>query len=212
MTKEEILTILLKTKIVAIIRLEDATPVYHVATALYDGGVPAIEVTVGTPNALAEIRKLANHKDILPGVGSVVDAATAKAAIEAGAEFIVTPTTKKEVIEMAHAHGKPILSGALTPTEILQAYEWGADIIKLFPASIFGLAYFKAVQAPMPYIPIMPTGGVTVENAVEWIQHGAICLGVGSTLVNKKLIAQKDFEAIKAVAQEMRKIVDACKV
>ena len=179
----------------------------RLATALNKGGVQAIEVTIGTPNALAEIQKLAIHEGILPGVGSVVDVATAKAAIEAGAEFIVTPTTKKEVIEMAHQYGKPILSGALTPTEILQAYEWGADIIKLFPASIFGLPYFKAVKAPMPYIPIMPTGGVTVENAAEWIQHGAVCLGVGSTLVNKDLIAKQDFEAITRVAKNMCKVI-----
>lgn len=211
MTKEAILTTLLDTKIVAIIRLADSEPVYQLATALYNGGVKAIEITVGTPNALDEIQKLAKHKGILPGVGSVVDAATAKATIEAGAQFIVTPITKKEVIEMAHKYGKPIISGALTPTEILQAYEWGADIVKLFPAAIFGLPYFKAVKAPMPYIPIMPTGGVTVENATEWIQNGAVCLGVGSTLVNKKLIAQQDFEAITAVAEEMREAVNAAK-
>lgn len=210
MTKKEILSSLLDTKIVAIIRLEDSQPVYQVATALYNGGVKAIEVTVGTPNAMAEIEKLAQHKGILPGVGSVVDVATAKAAINAGAEFIVTPTTKKEVIEVTHAYGKPILSGALTPTEILQAYEWGADIIKLFPAAVFGLPYFKAVKAPMPYIPIMPTGGVTVENAANWIQNGAVCLGVGSTLVNKKLIAQQDFDSIQEIASNMRAVVDAC--
>ena len=204
MTKAQILNTLLETKIVAIIRLADAKLVYPTAVAIYEGGVNAIEVTVGTPNALQEIEKLAQHAGILPGVGSVVDAATCEAAIEAGAEFIVTPTTKKEVIEMAHSHGKPILSGALTPTEILQAYEWGADIIKLFPAATFGLPYFKAVKAPMPYIPIMPTGGVTIENATEWIENGAVCLGVGSTLVNKQLISNGDFEAITRQANQLR--------
>ena len=212
MTKTEILSTLLDTKIVAIIRLADSKPVFQIASALYEGGVKAIEVTVGTPNAMTEIKKLAQHEGILPGVGSVVDVETAKAAIAAGAEFIVTPTTKKEVIEVAHAHGKPILSGALSPTEILQAYEWGADIIKLFPAAIFGLSYFKAVKAPMPYIPIMPTGGVTVENAAEWIKSGAICLGVGSTLVNKTLIDQQDFDGIQEIARNMRKVVDGCKI
>ena len=208
MTKEQILSTLLATKIVAIIRLDHSEPVYPLATALLEGGVKAIEITVGTPNALAEIKKLANHKGILPGVGSVVDAKTAKAAILAGAEFIVTPITKLEVIEIAHQYGKPVLSGALTPTEILQAYEWGADIIKLFPAATFGLPYFKAVKAPMPYIPIMPTGGVTVANAAEWLKNGAVCLGVGSTLVNKQLIAQNDFEAIMEGAKQMRLVVD----
>ena len=116
------------------------------------------------------------------------------------------------MIETAHSYGKPILSGALTPTEILQAYEWRADIVKLFPAATFGLPYFKAVKAPMPYIPIMPTGGITVENANEWILNGAVCLGIGSTLVNKTLIARQDFEGIKEIARSMRKVVDACKV
>ena len=204
MTKAQILAELLDTKIVAIIRLATREPVYQTAVALYEGGVNAIEVTIGTPNALQEIEKLAQHSGILPGVGSVVDAATCKAAIQAGAQFIVTPTTKKEVIEMAHSHGKPVMSGALTPTEILQAYEWGADVIKLFPAAIFGLPYFKVVKAPMPYIPIMPTGGVTIENAADWIENGAVCLGVGSALVNKKLINNGDFEAITLQARKMR--------
>ena len=208
MTKAQILAELLDTKIVAIIRLANAKPVYQTAVALYEGGVKAIEVTVGTPNALQEIEKLAQHSEILPGVGSVVDAETCKAAIQAGAQFIVTPTTKKEVIDMAHSYGKPVMSGALTPTEILQAYEWGADIIKLFPAATFGLPYFKAVKAPMPYIPIMPTGGVTIENAAEWIENGAVCLGVGSTLVNKKLIDIQDFAAITSLAKRMRAAID----
>ena len=208
MTKKEILDTLLASKIIAIIRLDSSEPVYKVADALYKGGVIAIEVTMGTPNALKEIAKLARHDGILPGVGSVVDAAMAKAAIEAGAEFIVTPTTKLEVIKMAHYYGKPVLSGALTPTEILQAYEWGADVIKLFPAGIFGLPYFKAVKAPMPYIPIMPTGGVTIENATAWLESGAVCLGVGSTLVNKKLIAQEDFPTLTEIAKKMRNVVD----
>lgn len=208
MTKKEILDTLLASKIIAIIRLDSSEPVYKVADALYKGGVTAIEVTMGTPNVLEEIAKLAKHDGILPGVGSVIDAAMAKAAIEAGAEFIVTPTTKLAIIKMAHYYGKPVLSGALTPTEILQAYEWGADVIKLFPAGIFGLPYFKAVKAPMPYIPIMPTGGVTIENATEWLESGAVCLGVGSTLVNKKLIAQEDFTALTKIAKKMRNVVD----
>ena len=208
MTRKEILAQLLRTKIVAIIRLEDAAAVFNTAIALQKGGVSAIEVTMGTPNALQEISKLAQQEGILPGVGSVVDAKTAEQAIQAGAEYIVTPASKKEVIEVAHKFGKPVLSGALTPTEILQAYEWGADIIKLFPAATFGLPYFKAVKAPMPYIPIMPTGGVTIENAAEWLAHGAVCLGVGSTLVNKKLIQQQDFAAITSLAKRMRAAVD----
>ena len=208
MIKQEILNQLLDTKIVAIIRLSSSEFVYNTAMALYKGGIKAIEVTVGTPNAFAEIAKLATHKGILVGVGSVVDVKTAEQAIEAGAQYIVTPATKKDVIDIAHKHGKPVLSGALTPLEILQAYEWGADIVKLFPAAAFGLPYFKAVKAPMPHIPIMPTGGVSVENAAEWLQNGAVCLGVGGSLTNEKLIMNQDFEAITAIAQQMRAAVD----
>ncbi len=204
MTKEEILAALKATKIVAIIRLATSKHVFDTAIALKKGGVSAIEVTMGTPNALGEIRKLAQQEGILPGVGSVVDAKTTAQAIQAGAQYIVTPVSKKEIIDVAHAYGKPVLSGALTPKEILQAYEWGADIIKLFPAATFGLPYFKAVKAPMPYIPIMPTGGITIENAAEWIQSGAECLGVGSTLVNKKLINSQDFGAITLLAKRMQ--------
>ena len=208
MTKQDILKQLLDTKIVAIIRLSSSEFVYDTAMALYKGGVKAIEVTVGTPNAFAEIAKLSKHEGILVGVGSVVDAKTAEQAIEAGAQYIVTPATKKEVIDMAHKHGKPVLSGALTPLEILQAYEWGADIVKLFPAAAFGLPYFKAVKAPMPHIPIMPTGGVSVENAAEWLQNGAVCLGVGGSLTNEKWIMHQNFEAITAIAKQMRAVVD----
>ncbi len=208
MNKEEIITTLKATKIVAIIRLASAKYVFDTAIALQKGGVSAIEVTMGTPNALEEISKLAQQEGILPGVGSVVDAKTAVKAIQAGAQYIVTPASKKEVIDVAHAFDKPVLSGALTPREILEAYEWGADIIKLFPAATFGLPYFKAVKAPMPYIPIMPTGGVTIENAAEWIQHGAACLGVGSTLVNKPLIHRQDFAAITLLAKRMRVAID----
>lgn len=208
MTKKEILSILLDTKIIAIIRLDSSASVQEVAEAIHKGGIQAIEITLGTPNAFAEIEKLSAHPDILVGVGSVVDTKGAESAIKAGAQFIVTPTTKKAVIELAHQNGKPVLSGALTPTEVLQAYEWGADIIKLFPAATFGLPYFKAIRGPLPYIPIMPTGGVTVQNAAEWLANGAVCLGVGGTLVNKGLIESRQFEAITEIAKQLKEATD----
>lgn len=203
MTKASLLEQLLATKIIAIIRLSSSTSVFELAQALRKGGIKAIEITMGTPNALQEINKLSQIEGVIPGVGSVVNAKTAQAAIEAGAQFVVTPVSKPEVIQMAHKYDKPILSGAMTPSEILQAYEWGADVIKLFPAANFGLSYFKAVKAPMPHLPIMPTGGVTVENAAEWLANGAVCLGVGSTLVNKKLIGEGDFDGITTIARAM---------
>ena len=203
MTKAYLLEQLLATKIIAIIRLSSSDSVFELAKAVHKGGIRSIEITMGTPNALDEINKLSQIEGVIPGVGSVIDAKTAHAAIEAGAQFVVTPVSKPEVIRMAHQYDKPILSGAMTPSEILQAYEWGADVVKLFPAANFGLSYFKALKAPMPHLPIMPTGGVTVENAAEWLENGAVCLGVGSSLINKKLIADKDFGGIIAIAGAM---------
>lgn len=208
MNRATILSRLLDTKIIAIIRLNAAKQVYPAALALVEGGVNAIEVTMGTPDALKEIEKLAQHPDILPGVGSVVEAKTVEAAVAAGAQYIVTPSSKKEIIEIAHRLDKPVFSGALTPSEILQAHEWGADVIKLFPAGTFGLPYLKAIQGPMPAIPIMPTGGVSIENAAAWLQQGAVCLGVGSTLVNQELIEQGDYDQITAMAKKMRAVVE----
>jgi 2-dehydro-3-deoxyphosphogluconate aldolase/(4S)-4-hydroxy-2-oxoglutarate aldolase len=207
MTRADLLQQLLATKIIAIIRLSNSEPVFELAQALFRGGVKAIEVTMGTPNALEEIHKLSQIEGVIPGVGSVIDPQTAKAAIEAGAQFIVTPVSKPEVIQMAHQLDKPILSGAMTPTEILQTYEWGADIVKLFPAANLGATYFKAVKAPIPHVPIMPTGGITVENAADWIANGAVCLGVGSTLVNQSLITQRDYKSITSVAKAMTEAV-----
>ena len=207
MTRASLLDQLLATKIIAIIRLSESEPIFELANALHRGGVKAIEVTMGTPNALEQINKLSQIEGVIPGVGSVIDAKTAKAAIEAGAQFVVTPVSKPDIIKMTHQHDKPIFSGAMTPSEILQAYEWGADVVKLFPAANFGLSYLKAVKAPIPHIPIMATGGITVENATEWIANGAVCLGIGTTLVNKKLIADRDFEAITIIAQAIRRAI-----
>jgi len=208
MTRADLLHKLLLTKIIAIIRLSESEPIFELAKALHLGGIKAIEITMGTPNALVEINKLSQMEGVIPGVGSVIDAKTAKAAIEAGAEFVVTPVSKLEVIQMAHKYEKPIFSGAMTPSEILQAHEWGADVVKLFPAATtFGLSYFRAVKAPIPNIPIMPTGGITAENAADWIANGAACLGIGSSLINKKLIEQRDFEAITVMAREMTEFI-----
>ena len=208
-SRKEILDNILESKIVAIIRMDDSSKVQAIAEALYSGGVEVIEVTMGTPNVLEEIKKLSKHPGILPGVGSVTNVKMVDDAVAAGAEFIVTPVTKKDVIEAAHQHGKPICCGAYSPTEVHQAYEWGADIVKLFPAAISGIPYFKAISAPMPHVPIMPTGGVTVENAANWLRAGAVSLGVGSTLTNKKLIENSNYKGITDTARRMRENVDS---
>ncbi len=203
MSKDQILSQLLESRLVAIIRLDDPSEVYPVSCAIAEGGITSIEVTMTTPNALNEIQKLSQKSGVLVGVGSVVDAKTARAAIDSGAEYIVTPVSKKAVIEASHALEKPIISGAFTPSEVVQAYDWGADIIKLFPADQFGIGYLKAIRAPLPHIPIFPTGGINADNARAWLDAGALGLGIGSALVDKELIAQKDYKAITQKAKAL---------
>ena len=205
-SKKEILDHIIQQGMIAIIRQSSDRNVLRIAEAIAAGGVTALEITIGTPNALKLIHSLSEHPDIMPGVGSVVDAPTARAAIESGAEFVVTPVSRQEVIEAAHQFNKPIFSGAFTPGEIYQAFAWGADVVKVFPADM-GIKYFKAIRAPMPYIPLMPTGGVNLGNAAEWINAGATCLGIGSTLTNKKAIAEGDWDFIAGAARKFLEIV-----
>jgi 2-dehydro-3-deoxyphosphogluconate aldolase/(4S)-4-hydroxy-2-oxoglutarate aldolase len=143
----------------------------------------------------------------LIGVGSVLDAPTARAAVLAGADYIVSPTLKEDVIEMAHRYGKAVVPGALTPTETLSAWEAGADMVKVFPANHFGPRYFKDLLAPMPQLKLTPTGGVDLDTAADWLKAGAACLGVGSALVQKKLIEDADWSGLTALARKFVEIV-----
>ncbi|MCC6143339.1 MAG: bifunctional 4-hydroxy-2-oxoglutarate aldolase/2-dehydro-3-deoxy-phosphogluconate aldolase, partial [Candidatus Hydrogenedentes bacterium] len=176
----------------------------RVVEAVAAGGVHCIEVTMTTPGALDCIA-LATEKlkgaDVLLGVGSVLDGETARLAILAGAEYIVSPVTREDVIKTAQRYGKVCMPGALTPTEILNAWELGGDFIKIFPATLGGIDYIKAVAAPMPQIPMIPTGGVDTENIKDFISAGVAAVGIGSNLVSKKLVAARDFEGLKKNAQ-----------
>ena len=189
MTKLEIVQRLLDPGIIAIIRADSSEQLVEAAGALLAGGVTAMEVTMTTPNALEVITAVTRQfgDAILMGVGTVIDPETARAAVAAGAEFIVTPVTKPEVIAVANELGKPIASGALTPTECLLAHESGADFVKLFPADVGGPSYIKNLLAPLPMLRIVPTGGVTPETAGAFLQAGCVALGVGSSLVSKKI-------------------------
>ncbi len=144
---------------------------------------------------------------MLIGAGTVLDAATARAAILAGAEFIVAPTLSPEVIEMCHRYDKVVVPGAYTPTEILAAWELGADFVKLFPAEVGGPAYLQAVRAPLPQVKLMAVGGVTLETAAGFIRAGAVALGVGSSLVNKKVVADGRFDELTATARALSQAV-----
>lgn len=204
-THFEILARLIEGKIVAVVRLDSADELVKVANALKEGGITTIEFTMSAPGVLEMIREATVHfgRDVLMGAGTVLDPETARAAILAGAEFIVTPSLNLATIEVCKRYGKPVIPGALTPTEILTAWEAGADMVKVFPASVMGPAYLKAVLAPLPQLRLVPTGGVSAENAAEYLKAGATALGVGGKLVDKAAVARGDWNAITAEARRL---------
>ena len=192
--------------IVAVIRLRDVAKLRGVVDALVEGGVRALEVTMTVPNAVGLIRELAPTmpEGFLLGAGTVTDAATVNAVVDAGARYIVSPVFRREVIRACHERGVPAAPGCFTPTEILDAHDAGADIIKVFPATALGPQYIKDVRAPLPQVKLMPTGGVTPENAGDWIRAGAVAVGVGSALLDSAAIESGRFEVI---AEKARRIV-----
>lgn len=210
MPRSEILERILASGVVAIVRMPDSQKLVRIVEAIREGGVTAIEITMTTPNALEVIAEVANTMgDIVEiGVGSVLDRDTGRRAIEAGARYIVSPIFKRELIDVAHEHDLPVMPGAFTPTEIQEATEAGADVIKVFPADIVGMAFFKGVLAPMPHLKLMPTGGVSLTNAGDWIRTGAVAVGVGSALLDKKAIADGDFAKLTENARTLRRSVE----
>lgn len=190
---------------VAVIRLQDPARVRAVIDALAAGGVRALEVTMTVPGAIALIRDLAPAlgDDFLLGAGTVLDADTANRVLDAGARFVVSPVFRPSVIEACHRAGAPAMPGCFTPTEILDAWDAGADVVKVFPATSLGPGFLKDVRAPLPQLKLMPTGGVTVENAGDWIRAGAVAVGVGSALLDPAMIASGDYSAITERASRL---------
>ena len=204
MSKETHLQWVLDAGIVAVVRAPDSQQFVEVARALADGGVNVIEITMSVPNALDVLRQVrqALGERILLGAGTVLDSETARAAILAGAEFIVAPTLNLSVIQLCHRYDKLALPGAFSPTEILTAWEAGADIVKVFPADVLGPAFFKAMRGPLQQIRLMPTGGVDLNTAADFLKAGACCLGIGSQLVDPKAVAAGDFGRIRELAKK----------
>jgi 2-dehydro-3-deoxyphosphogluconate aldolase/(4S)-4-hydroxy-2-oxoglutarate aldolase len=198
MKREKILEEILKRKSVAVIRLKEADKLKKVIEALALGGVSVAEVTMTVPNAIGLIKQVTQElsEDIIVGVGSVLNAETAKQAIEAGAKYVVSPIFKKEIIDMAHEYDVPAMPGCFTPTEVLTAYEYGADVVKVFPADVLGMAFFKGILAPMPHLKLMPTGGVSLTNAGDWIKAGAVAVGIGSALLDKEAIDSENYSKL----------------
>jgi 2-dehydro-3-deoxyphosphogluconate aldolase/(4S)-4-hydroxy-2-oxoglutarate aldolase len=173
--------------------------------ALADGGVRALEITMTVPRAIELIAEIAPllPRDFILGAGTVLDAGTARDAIDAGARFIVSPVFRPEVIAAGHERDVPVMPGCLTPTEILSAWDAGADIVKVFPATAVGPAFFRDVRTPPPQVKLMPTGGVTVDNAGDWIRAGAVAVGVGSALLDARAIAAGTMTSITDAARRI---------
>ncbi|MFT5142599.1 MAG: 2-dehydro-3-deoxyphosphogluconate aldolase/(4S)-4-hydroxy-2-oxoglutarate aldolase [Rhodothermales bacterium] len=196
---------ILAAKVLAVIRVADGDKLLPVVEAIVRGGVTGIEITMTVPNALAQIKRV--HEtfgdDVLLGVGSVLDRDTARQAVDAGARYVVSPVFKAEIIEAAHLVDVPALVGAFSPTEIQAAHEAGADIVKVFPADVVGIPFFRGVLAPMPHLRLMPTGGVTLTNAVDWLRAGACAVGIGSSLLDKSAIAAGDWGLLESNARAL---------
>jgi 2-dehydro-3-deoxyphosphogluconate aldolase/(4S)-4-hydroxy-2-oxoglutarate aldolase len=208
MTRHDIVNALVDGGAIAVIRMADTEQLLRVVEAIHAGGVSAIEITMTTPDALSVIREVSRafteHPDVLVGVGSVLDSVTARLAIEAGARFVVSPILDEATIRMSHRYDVPMMPGCYTPTEIHRAHTLGADVVKIFPAQNVGMDYFRAVKAPMPHLKLMPTGGVTLTNAGDWLAAGACAVGVGSALLDKDAIAQGNYDVLTENARILR--------
>jgi 2-dehydro-3-deoxyphosphogluconate aldolase/(4S)-4-hydroxy-2-oxoglutarate aldolase len=190
------------TGVVAVVRLKDGTHARAVADALVESGVSVIEITMTVPNAVNLIRDLRGRASgLLIGAGTVTDAATAREVIAAGAQFVVSPIFKPEIVEACHQLEVPAVPGCFSPTEIFSAWEAGADIVKIFPAGIVGPGFVKDLHGPLPDVRLMPSGGVTREDAGDWIKAGAVAISVSSALVDPVLVSQQRFDEIDSRAR-----------
>jgi 2-dehydro-3-deoxyphosphogluconate aldolase/(4S)-4-hydroxy-2-oxoglutarate aldolase len=191
--------------VVAVIRLQDANTLRAVVDALASGGVRVLEVTMTVPRAIEMIAEIAPAlgQGFLIGAGTVLDADTAVKAIDAGATFVVSPVFKPEVVAACHAQDCPVMPGCFSPTEILNAWEAGADFVKVFPATSLGPGFLKDVRAPLPQLKLVPTGGVSIDNAGDWIRAGAAAVGVGSALIDPKVVAAGNFASMTERARRL---------
>jgi len=205
MTHAEVLKRILDSGVVAVIRMKDTNRLLKVIEAVRQGGVKSIEITMTVPGAVEIIRQLSTAvpPDVLIGAGTVTDEETAKQVIEAGAAFVVGPVLNLGVVSVCKSRDIAVMPGCYTPTEILTAWNAGADIIKVFPATSLGPKYFKDLRGPFPDIRLMPTGGVTIDNVGEWIAAGACAVGVGSDLLDKKAIDEERYEVLTERAARM---------
>lgn len=208
---KEALAKILEEGVVPVIRVSSAQEAWDVSKAIKEGGVSVLEVTMTVPGAMDVIKEVSQKfgKEVLLGAGTVLDPETARAALINGAQFLVSPSLNLEVIKVSNRYSAVVIPGALTPTEILTAWEAGADLVKVFPiAQVGGPAYIKALQGPLPHILLVPTGGVNLQNAGEFIKAGAAAIAVGGELVDKKAVAEKKYSVI---VENARKFLEEVK-
>lgn len=212
-SKEQVLQQMTDAGVVAVIRAPSKESLIPITEALLAGGIPSIEVTMSTPKAIAGIEMLADRfgDSAVIGVGTVLDASTARDAIAAGARFVVSPITDPETIATTIRYGAVSIPGAFTPTEIVRAWTIGADIVKVFPSTALGPQYFKDILAPLPQLKLTPTGGVDLKNAGEWIRAGAVCIGVGSALLPKDAVKAGKWEQVSDAARAFVQAVKAAR-
>jgi len=200
--------------VVAVVRGADAETVVDTARALREGGVTAVEITVESPGAtsmLADVADAFEDGEAVVGAGTVLDGGTANRAIDAGAQFVVSPTFEQSVVDTCNRYGVPVAPGAFTPTEALDAYERGADFVKIFPASSAGPGHLKSIAGPLPQIPLMPTGGVDLDNVADFVEAGAVAVGAGSALVDDEAVAAGDFERLTETARAFTEEIEAAR-
>jgi 2-dehydro-3-deoxyphosphogluconate aldolase/(4S)-4-hydroxy-2-oxoglutarate aldolase len=211
--KQQIIEQLLNPGVIAVVRAKRAEQAVPLAEALVAGGVIAVEITMTTPNAIAAIKEASTKlgERALIGVGTVLDVPTCQAAIDAGAQFIVSPICRRELVPIAQQAGKPIMLGAYTPTEAQLAHEAGSDFIKIFPADTLGPNYIKALRAPLPHLKIVPTGGVDLKTIGDFFKAGVAAVGAGSSLISKEVLERDDWTALTKTAAEFVKAARAAR-
>ncbi|HAI87092.1 MAG TPA: 2-dehydro-3-deoxyphosphogluconate aldolase [Firmicutes bacterium] len=204
MMKESQLSEIVNAGVVAVIRTDSAEELVSICRAMADGGIKGAEITMTSPGAIEAIREASRvlKGRAIIGAGSVLDPETARAAMLAGADFIVGPVVNLDVIRMCKRYGRIVIPGAFSPTEILQAWEAGADIVKVFPATRLGPSFIKDVLGPLPQVKLTPTGGVTLDNLGEFLKAGAAFVGVGTALINKRMVAEQNWAELTRVAEQ----------
>jgi len=203
--RAEIARSIAAARVIAVVRLGTPSSIRGVVHALVDGGIRVVELTMTVPDALNQIRRLATSlpSSVVLGAGTVMDQETAAAALESGARFVVSPVCRPALIDACHRRDRVMMPGCLTPTEILTAWDAGADFVKVFPASAVGPSFIRDIRGPLPDVLLVPTGGIGVDDAVEWLRAGATAVGVGGALLDRRAIAAGDFGAVTALAERL---------